>query len=153
MAKLEHEWNERDRTDNYVYIMAHVGATHLCGPTKIGISRNPVVRLGQIRYDEGRDDIIIVAQFAFWKRKHARWVEAAFHKVCDVYRVRGEWFDLMPADAVAIMKKNLKAFQQYLGADEVPDILFMNDYFSVPGAIDDIDTERFRETYAREVVS
>lgn len=135
VPKNHAEWTSRDPEDHHVYILAHLDPQGwLVGPCKIGISKNVGYRLTQIRGDERNKNIVIVANFAFWKRAHALRVEQAFHRACHSVRVRGEWFDLPVADAVVLMQRCLTAFaDRVLGADEVSDIFDAYWMIGIPG--------------------
>lgn len=138
-------FQNRDNDDHFVYIMAHLNEDTgwIEGPTKVGISKDPTKRLKQVQaVESGR--IVLVAQFGFWKREHAYWVEQTFHRVCSHYRARGEWFDIAPVHVVALMNINLQTFaSEYLGADDTQDDFTNFDYLNVPGALFDIDTHSF----------
>lgn len=104
------EWTKRDPEDHAVYIMCHLDEDwHLVGPSKIGISKQPDVRLKQVQKDRG-SRIVLVEQFWFWRRQHAFMVEQEFHRKCANFRMDGEWFKMPPAHAVAVMNRNLEAF-------------------------------------------
>jgi len=131
--KKPDEWR-RDPDDHAVYIMGHIDADfYLSGPSKIGISKNPKVRLKQVQAVEpGR--IVLVGVYWFWRRSHARMVEKAFHETFDIWRVRGEWFDMDPQHAVGVMIENLKSFaDRFLGADETEDTWSAYDHLGIPG--------------------
>ncbi len=138
------EWEVRDRTDHYVYIMGHLDAQNcVTGPTKVGISVHPQYRLKQVQADEP-GKIVLVAMFSFWKRAHAYRVEQTFHRACADYRLRGEWFDIEPFQVVGLMSKNLRQFQeQVLGADGLDDVLASNDYLGIPGEYHGIPAKWF----------
>lgn len=128
------EWSNRDPDDHAVYIMGHLSHDYeLVGLTKVGISKNPRVRLKQVQSVEpGR--IVLVGQYWFWKRNHALMVERKFHQICDLWRERGEWFDMDPQHAVALMAENLQSFaDKFLGADETSDTWSAYDHLGVPG--------------------
>lgn len=126
-------WNIRDPEDHYAYIMAHLVDGCIVAPVKIGISKHPEKRLKQVQATmPGR--IVLLAKFCFWRRDHALMVEQAFHRTCRLYRVGGEWFDIMPSDAVGLMSENLKGFaDDFLGADETGDVFSAYSHMSVPG--------------------
>jgi len=127
------EWL-RDPDDHAVYIMGNLSPDMvLCGPTKVGISKNPRIRLKQIQPDEpGR--IVLVGMYWFWRRSHARMVEKGFHDACHTWRERGEWFDMDPHHAVGVMIENLRTFaDRFLGADELLDRWSAYDHLGVPG--------------------
>lgn len=127
------EWS-RDPDDHAVYIMGHLNRKfEIVGLSKIGVSKQPLYRLKQVQSGEhGR--IVLVGQYWFWRRSHAFMVEKTFHDTCDCWRVRGEWFDMDPQHAVAIMAKALRAFaDKFLGADEIYDRWAAYDHIGVPG--------------------
>lgn len=128
------EWNCRDPHDHAVYIMGHLSDDfNVVGLTKVGISKHPKERLKQVQSVEPKR-IVLVAQFWFWKRDHALRVEKAFHRACDGWRVRGEWFDMEPFHALGVMNANLRSFaDDFLGADEVADTYDAYYHLSVPG--------------------
>lgn len=128
------EWNVRDPQDHAVYIMGHLSADYsIVGLTKVGISKHPRERLRQVQSVEPAR-IVLVGQFWFWKRDHALRVEKAFHRVCDGWRVRGEWFDMDPFHAVGVMNANLRSFaDDFLGADDVSDTYDAYYHLNVPG--------------------
>jgi hypothetical protein len=131
--KKPDEWM-RDPDDHAVYIMGHLDAEYmLCGPTKVGISKNPKLRLKQVQAVEpGR--IVLVGFYWFWRRSHACMVEKGFHDAFQLWRERGEWFDMDPQHAVGVMIQNLQAFaDRFLGADEMIDRWSAYDHLGVPG--------------------
>ena len=129
------EWNVRDARDHFVYVIGRLNEAtcEIEGPTKIGLSQSPLQRLKQLQSEE-TVRLILVAKFAFWQRRHARIVERAFHATRDDFRTRGEWFDIPPADAVALMATTIQAFvERFLGADELADFWSAYDHLSLPG--------------------
>lgn len=128
------EWIVRDPEDHAVYIMCHLGADwHLEGPSKIGISKHPDIRLKQVQKDRN-SRIVLVEQFWFWRRDHAHMVEQEFHKKCANFRLDGEWFDMPPSHAVAIMDLNLKAFvEQILRPHDVEYLYEAYYHLGLPG--------------------
>lgn len=118
----------------YVYIMGRLGDDwQITGSTKIGISNNPIHRLKQVQREEA-DRLVLVAKFPFWSRAHARQVEAAFHHACRGHRLRGEWFDMTPSDAVGVMSENLKSFiNDTLSPADTLELYSARDYVSLPG--------------------
>lgn len=128
------EWIVRDPEDHAVYIMCHLGADwHLEGPSKIGISKHPDIRLKQVQKDRN-SRIVLVEQFWFWRRAHALMVEQEFHKKCANFRLDGEWFDMPPSHAVAIMDLNLKAFvEQILRPHDVEYLYEAYYHLGLPG--------------------
>lgn len=137
------EWNFDEGNEQYSYIMAHLVDGELCPPVKIGISKNPLKRLKQVQATmPGR--IVLVAKFRFWDRDHARRVERQFHTTCADYRVFGEWFDIVPADAVGLMAENLKGFVDgFLRPDHTGDWYTAQEMIGVPGHSYDICSEDF----------
>ena len=71
--------------------------TDSIGPTKIGWSTAPEIRLAELRREPGGEHLEIVARFAV-----DGWVEAALHKHLREHRIFGEWFDTVAAlDVIA----------------------------------------------------
>lgn len=120
--------------EHFVYIMGHLSSDfHIVGPSKIGISFHPPKRLKQVQSEQpGR--IVLVCQFGFRSREQARAVEKEFHRNCDGFRLSGEWFDMPPSDAVAVMNKNLTDFvDQVLRPADVADLYTAYDGIRLPG--------------------
>jgi hypothetical protein len=120
--------------DNFVYIMGRLSSDyHLVGPSKIGISSNPSRRLKQVQASQS-DRIVLVCQFGFLTREHARSVEKEFHRNCAGFRLEGEWFDMAPSDAVGVMTKNLSDFiEQVMRPTDVSSLYTALDIISTPG--------------------
>ena len=67
---------------------------------KIGHSREPIVRLNQIRTGCPLEPRIL-AYCHLPSHEHAVRVEAALHTALDKWRIRGEWFSFKPLDKKA----------------------------------------------------
>lgn len=127
------EWNFEEGGEHYAYIMAHLVNGEIVEPVKIGISKHPAKRLKQVQAVMP-GQIVLVAKFRFWDRAHAFQVEKAFHRTCAPYRVFGEWFDIVPADAVGLMRENLIGFvDNILQPDETGDWFTAQSMIGVPG--------------------
>jgi hypothetical protein len=122
------------KPEQFVYIMGHLSSDyHITGPSKIGISGDPHRRLKQVQA-ERVPRIVLVCQFGFPTREQARAVEKEFHRNCDGFRVTGEWFDMSPSDAVAIMTKNLTDFvEQVVKPSDVAELYTAYDQVRLPG--------------------
>ena len=80
-----------------IYIIGERNSTRL----KIGISANPARRLKNIMTDNPYDVEVL------WDRivHRARRVEMNAHLVLADVRIRGEWFNVTLADAIAVIEK------------------------------------------------
>lgn len=120
--------------ENFVYIMGRLSRdSHIVGPSKIGLSANPSRRLKQVQATQS-DRIVLVCQFGFLTRDHARSVEKEFHRNCSGFRLEGEWFDMPPSDAIGVMTRNLRAFiEQVMQPTDVSSLYTALDIISTPG--------------------
>lgn len=111
---LESVWKRevapRDDADQFVYIIAQLdGANELRGPCKVGISNNPSSRMASLQTGNAAR-LVLVAKYCFWRRSHALEVERVFHEALATQRTGGEWFDIEPDAAVALMAMNIRSF-------------------------------------------
>ena len=143
------EWTRnhaiRDAKDCWVYVIAAVSDDrHVVGPVKVGITADVPKRLSGLQTGSPLK-LVIVGKYAFWRREHARLVEGAFHRACDVHRLEGEWFDIMPDAAVAIMAVNIKAFvDRVLQPEETTQYFSAMSYIGLPGFDYDLDGLEFK---------
>lgn len=145
LNRWERESRSRDPKDHWVYVIGRIDWDfEVVGPTKVGISSDPLKRM-QALQTGCHDRLVLVSKHAFWKRRHAEIVEAAFHRSMSVYRLEGEWFDMCPVDACAVMADLLPKFvQSYLqpyDGNTHSDAIY---YCNVPGydqvsAYDDVE--------------
>jgi hypothetical protein len=141
------ELSNRDEKDHYVYIIAHLSEqSELCGPVKIGLSSNPISRLATLQTGSA-SKLVLVGRYAFWRRSHALEVEQVFHRTAAVHRTTGEWFDIEPDSAVAMMAMNIRSFvANRLQPVENEDFFFAMDYLGLPGFAYDLAEEDFKHS-------
>jgi hypothetical protein len=63
------------------------------GITKIGISKNPFSRLRSLQTSHYKD-LVLNLFFGAWHRRDAICIEKEIHSKLDMYRLRGEWFNI-----------------------------------------------------------
>lgn len=78
-----------------VYVLAGHGGLH-----KIGVAHAPTHRLGAISRDE-EAALSCVATFERPSRNDATRIESAVHRAMKPHHVRGEWFAVTAAEAIA----------------------------------------------------
>lgn len=86
-------------TDCSVYV---IGFDLDKAPSKVGIATDPVRRMANLQTAHHQRLVI----GGFWEtpdREMARALEAAFHETQEDSRLSGEWFDLTPAQCMAIL--------------------------------------------------
>jgi hypothetical protein len=138
------ELSNRDQSDHFVYIIGQLSSAYeVIGPVKVGISSNPLSRMQSVQTGSP-SRLVMVSRYCFWKRTHAHRVEQCFHRTCANYRLEGEWFDIVPDAAVALMAANVTAFvQQVLQPEETGDLFFALDHIGLPGFAYDLDGLEF----------
>ena len=141
------ELSNRDVRDHYVYIIAHLSEhSELCGPVKIGLSNNPIARLSALQTGSA-STLVLVGRYAFWRRTHALEVEQVFHQTAAAHRTTGEWFDIEPDSAVAMMAMNIRSFvANRLQPDETADFFFAMDHIGLPGFAYALAEEDFKHS-------
>lgn len=97
------------RVRSYVYVIQWGDE----GPVKIGIAVNPVLRFNELQ-GANWAELRLTAVIPVFGSALA--LEQAAHKVAEEYKIRGEWFDLAPIEAVSAV---LAAAKQ-IGADVQP---------------------------------
>lgn len=85
--------------DIYVYVFGIRKKNRVSGPVKVGISATPSKRLASMQTG-CPDELVLVTTFRFHCRENAKSIEAIFHKLHDKDRRKGEWFNLIPSDAI-----------------------------------------------------
>lgn len=83
----------------YVYLICSQVDGKLHGPCKVGISDKPEKRLRQVQTGSPHK-LIVAFAFLFWDRRMASLVETAFHDCHDESRMQGEWFNMLPHEAL-----------------------------------------------------
>lgn len=93
--------------ETFVYVIAIKDCDKFKAPVKIGVSASPWGRLDTLQtacpYDIG-----IVGVLAYPSREIALQMEDCFHSTHKKHRTRGEWFDIEPNKAVAILRLHLR---------------------------------------------
>jgi hypothetical protein len=97
------------RVRSYVYVIQWGEE----GPVKIGIAVDPVLRFNEL---QGANWAVLHLTAVIPVFGSALALEQASHKIAAEYRIRGEWFDLAPIEAVSAV---LAAAKQ-IGADVLP---------------------------------
>jgi hypothetical protein len=91
--------------ERFVYV---IGATD--GPQKIGIAANPTTRLAGIQTGSAlRLEVFALVAVA---QAEARAVEAHAHSLLQDRRIRGEWFDVSPAEARCAVERAVVAVRE-----------------------------------------
>jgi len=139
------EISNRDQQDHFVYIIGQLSSAYeVVGPVKIGISNNPIARMQSVQTGSP-SRLVLVSRYCFWKRAHAMAVERCFHNTCDAHRLEGEWFDINPDAAVALMEANVYAFvREVLQPEETADWYFSLNHIGVSQYIYDLSEPDFR---------
>lgn len=97
--------NKADAT--FVYLIAEKRDGCFVGPVKVGVSDGPLNRLATIQTGNPLD-LGIVGLIAYPNRDIALSMEDCFHVTQKNKRLRGEWFDMDPADALALARLHLR---------------------------------------------
>lgn len=83
----------------YVYVIALVAGVGEFAAVKVGIAKNPEHRLAQLKTGSPFE-MDIACVLALPNRDMALGIEQSFHKLNAEQRLKGEWFDLHPVEAV-----------------------------------------------------
>jgi hypothetical protein len=106
----------------FVYVMAKREGAEIKAPVKVGVSSGARGRLATIQ-TACPFDLELVREFRFPSRQIALDVEDCFHKTQAKHQLRGEWFDLAPSYAIAIINLHvclmLKFFTSLSADDRV----------------------------------
>lgn len=93
--------NDNDRVC-WVYVVCHLQNEEQVGPVKVGISHDPFQRIATLQ--TGCPHPIDLAYiFEFPNREMARAVEASFHACQKDRKLRGEWFNHHPVQAITLL--------------------------------------------------
>ena len=87
----------------FIYIISTVRDGEPCAPVKIGVSNNPASRLASLQTACPYDIELTYAFSAHTERDMAGIIETVSHQVGDKVRLRGEWFDVHPFDAIRLV--------------------------------------------------
>ncbi len=95
--------------DHHVYVIGRIVDGELTGPVKIGVSGSPKARLKQLQ--TGHPDLLVLAHvFNVPNEEWAYRVERGVKALYASERLRGEWFDMPPAHAIARIGTGLCTF-------------------------------------------
>lgn len=93
-------------SDVHLYLIAFKKGAAFSAPIKVGVSSSPFGRLDTLQtacpYELG-----IVGSLIYPSREIARQMENCFHETHSHRRLRGEWFDIEPTEALAILRLQL----------------------------------------------
>ena len=78
-----------------------------CAPSKIGVSTNPGTRFGTLQ-TSCPNQLKLFRTFRLPSRKIALDIEDCFHTTHKTERLQGEWFDVSPHDAAAILSTQIR---------------------------------------------
>jgi hypothetical protein len=109
----------------FVYIIATIRDGLAVAPVKVGISKSVASRLATIS-TSSPTPVGLYLTFPLPRRDMAEAVERAFHSVMRKKRLNGEWFDMAPAQAKAVMMLNVGHFLSCaigLDGDEISETL------------------------------
>lgn len=103
----------------YVYVMAFREGDQIVGPVKVGIAQDPEARRRELQTGHHRE-IVIAAQILAPTRWMAKEWEAGFHELKVAKRLRGEWFDVWPPEAIQFLYLLVRVYLRAAGvpADE-----------------------------------
>lgn len=73
--------------------------------TKIGIARNPAIRIESLQ--AWAPEHMAIIWTASGPRDVIRWIEAACHRELAAHRIAGEWFDILPPRAIEVVKAQM----------------------------------------------
>lgn len=97
----------------YVYVIAAKD-----GPVKVGIAADAASRCAMLQTGNAAD--LTVVHKVEVERAAARLIERYAHDLLSADRVRGEWFDVDPADAIAAVDAALDAWRNFPDEDQEP---------------------------------
>lgn len=95
---------------SYIYFIREQGR----GNIKIGITKDPVVRLAQLQ--SGNPDLLAIEAMA----SGGEIAEYALHVQFHGHRIRGEWF--LPAPVILAFMETLPSFQDAELGEPLPDL-------------------------------
>ena len=78
------------QTYYYVYFISPKNEDSI---SKIGISKNPFARLKTLQTSHYKD-LVLNLFFGAWRREDALRIEKEIHSKLDMYRLKGEWFNV-----------------------------------------------------------
>lgn len=94
--------------DYFVYVVAACSEGHDAAPVKVGSTQSLGDRLASLQTGNAAE-LRVAYFFRFPTREMASAHEKAFHDVMKKKRLKGEWFDIPPSEAVLAMCLNIEA--------------------------------------------
>lgn len=85
--------------DMYIYVIARKDGDDVSGPVKVGITKSLGGRLSALQTGSPHE-LVVVHALRVPTRDIATEMEECFHGTQRAHRMKGEWFDLDPYDAV-----------------------------------------------------
>lgn len=86
----------------YVYAIGIDQDSGIEGPVKVGISKHPAYRLATLQTGS-HQPLMVVGMFRMPTRELAAEVERNFHVWGNSKQLMGEWFDIQPSNALAVL--------------------------------------------------
>jgi hypothetical protein len=99
----------RIREDTWLYIIAEDNYDELTDLVKVGISGNPWYRVEALQPGCPSGCLFLYHAFCFPFRRMALELEQGFHRWQKGQRLHGEWFHLMPHDALDKLRTHIAA--------------------------------------------
>lgn len=93
--------------DIFVYLIATKSDSGPVAPIKVGVSGTPEARLETLQ-TASPYELELVAKLTFPSREWAMQFEGCFHYTQREHRLRGEWFDIPPWRALAILRTHAR---------------------------------------------
>jgi hypothetical protein len=91
---------------NFLYVIGPENT----GPVKIGFSKHPEKRVKELQ--TGSSEKYVLHHKVEFEDKKAKLLEALIHKMISYNRVKGEWFNLCPADAILELDHIMIKFEE-----------------------------------------
>lgn len=98
--------NEKSE-DCFIYVIGTIRDGNLCAPCKVGISANPNARVWALQ-TACPNELRLVRAYRVPNRNMALEIEDCFHGTQNDHRLRGEWFNLDPAQAAIILNLQIR---------------------------------------------
>lgn len=103
---------------HFVYIIATLRDGVPSAPVKVGITKSMGARFSTLKTASAYP-LEIYAALPFPERYDAQKLEWAFHKVMSRRRLRGEWFDMEPHQALRAMGENIRHYlSRHIGLEK-----------------------------------
>lgn len=117
------------KKQHWLYVIARLDEDIPVAPVKVGITNNLTARLASVQTGSP-NRLCIVHAFAAPNREVARALEGGFHEHMGEKRLAGEWFDVEPMHAVAVICVAIAQFLEEMGIAEADRGAFL-DLFGV----------------------